>query len=518
MKKKVLFSLLVVFGIVFSLQGLDTAQATIFLDDGRLEISGYFKEQVYIRRNYPKEENDFHSSKLNFARTSFLVEALYKWKQEDDYAVNLFLGVHWWYEAMAKIDDEFRRGVPHRVRHEYSMPRQDDFISEAYIDIIKGPWQFKIGKQIVVWGETNLQRTADVINPLDLRYGSPGTENWEDIKLGLYMIRGFYQTELPGSLNFEFIFNPGHFEAQRLPYEGTLRGPHPGATSFNPGKIFGITHWQFEKARKDEPGWALSNWEFGFKVRGYTWDIDWAIFYFNTLNDAPTANASRLNEYTLIYVRNGLGSMVFNENRHPNPDSYRKRVFNFKRYEVIGGTAQTIIDKLHGSEWRLEWFYEIGNHWNKGTNGERDETYAEVQRDIAGFGLTYADRGLIPYFGRRWFDSKKLTWSFTVFYEKVINHDGDLILDSGRGHRPGDSHATVFTWSFQQFALKSKLMFMFTGSYNPIGKYFLSPIISYAPGAHWRFEAAFAIYGSSASRNKGLYDKDGVLIRARYEF
>ena len=34
------------------------------------------------------------------------------------------------------------------------------------------------------------------------------------------------------------------------------------------------------------------------------------------------------------------------------------KVFNYKRYEVLGGTAQTIIESLHGSEWRFEWFYK----------------------------------------------------------------------------------------------------------------------------------------------------------------
>jgi hypothetical protein len=519
MKKKILISLLTIFSGIFIFQGVDTARAYIFLIDGQLQINGYFKEQFYIRNHIPKEEKDFHETNLNFARTSFAIEALYKLVQEDDLTINLFGGFHYYYEAISRIDEEFRRGLPHRVRHEYSMPRQDDLITEAYIDVQKGPWQFKIGKQIVVWGETNLQRTADVINPLDLRYGSPGTENWEDIKLGLYMLRGFYQSELPGSLLFEFLFIPGDFEAQRLPYEGTLRGPHPGKTSFNPGKIHGITHWLFEKARKDEPGWNLKdNWEFGFKVRGYTWDIDWSVFYFNTLRDAMTANPNRITPYTLQYVRAGLGTLITGSHRHPNPDWYHKRVFNYKRYEVIGGTAQTIIEKLHGSEWRFEWFMEIGNHWNKGDGGNASEIYDEVKRDIIGGGLTYADRFEIPYFTRRLFDNKKLTVSFMVFYEKILNHDRDLVIDTGRGHRPGDSHATIFTWSFQQFVFHQQLMFMFTGSYNPIGKYFMSPIISYAPGQHWRFEAAFPVYGSKASRNKGLYDKDGVLIRLRYEF
>ena len=61
-------------------------------------------------------------------------------------------------------------------------------------------------------------------------------------------------------------------------------------------------------------------------------------------------------------------------------------------------------------------------------------------------------------------------------------------------------------------------MIMFTGSYNPIGKYFICPIFSYAPGAHFRYEIAIPIYGSKASKNRGLWDKDGALIRIRYEF
>ncbi len=518
MKKKVFMLVCLVAGGVFVFPAAQPVRAMVFLMDGKFLVNGYFKQQVYLRTHIPSEEKDFHSGSLNFARTSMFVEGLYKLIKKEDLTINLFAGLHWYYEAIARFDEEVRRGIPHRVRHEYSMPRQDDFITEAYIDIIKGPWQFKIGKQIVVWGETNLQRTADVINPLDLRYGSPGTENWEDIKLGLYMIRGFYQSNLPGQLLFEFIFNPGDYEAQRLPYEGTLRGPSPATTSFNPGKIHGITHWLFEKARKDEPGWNTSNWELGLKVRGYTWDIDWSIFYFNCLNDAFTANPRRINAYTRGYVRAGLESIIYDQNAHPNPDSFGKRVFNYKRYEVIGGTAQTIIDWLHGSEWRLEWFYEIGQHWNKGENGEDNAIYDEVKRDIIGGGLTYADRFEIPYFSRRWFDNKKLTVSFTIFYEKVLNFDRDLLLDSGRGHRTGDSHATSFTWSFQQFAFHQKVMFMFTGSWRPHGKYFMSPIIAYAPGKHWRCEAALALYGYKSTSNKGLHDKDGLLVRVRYEF
>jgi hypothetical protein len=141
-----------------------------------------------------------------------------------------------------------------------------------------------------------------------------------------------------------------------------------------------------------------------------------------------------------------------------------------------------------------------------------------VRRDTFGFGLEARDYFKIPYFTHAWFDDKKASISLTWFYEKILNHDKDLVVRSGRGHRPGDSHASEVAWSVSQYWFHSQLFTMFTGSYNFIGKYFMCPIIGYAPGRHWRFEGGWAIYGSKSSSNKGLYDKDSVLFRVRYEF
>jgi hypothetical protein len=61
--------------------------------------------------------------------------------------------------------------------------------------------------------------------------------------------------------------------------------------------------------------------------------------------------------------------------------------------------------------------------------------------------------------------------------------------------------------------------FVFTGSWDPeIKKGFVSPMISYGPGNHWRFEGGPVIYCGSYKFNRGSYDKDSILIRIRYEF
>ena len=371
-----------------------SSQATVFLMDGKLQLNGYIKEQAYLRLNIPKEEDKFHKTNFDFLRTSVFLETLYKLHQSEDFTVNLFAGFRYFWMHETRIDSQLKRAIPSYAYKEYTHPRNDEFLTEAYVHLIKGPWELRAGKQIVVWGETDIKRTADVINPVDVRYGSPGTEDWETLKQGLWMLRGFYQSELPGNLMFELLVIPGDFRYARVPIEGTHYGPSPAVTSFNPGKGFGIYSWMQEKARRDAPTeWTLRNTEVGFKIRGFTWDIDWSVFYFNTRSDVPVAN-DKFSKFANTYVFSGLKSILTGSKIDPDFPGYK--VFNYNRYEVIGGTAQTIIDSLHGSEWRLEWFYEMGNHFNKGVNNDSSEIYAICERDTIGGGLVYSDRFRIP--------------------------------------------------------------------------------------------------------------------------
>ena len=70
----------------------------------------------------------------------------------------------------------------------------------------------------------------------------------------------------------------------------------------------------------------------------------------------PPIRTSR--KFANTYVFSGIKSILTGSEIDPAFPGYK--VFNYKRYEVLGGTAQTIIEQLHGSEWRFEWFYEIG--------------------------------------------------------------------------------------------------------------------------------------------------------------
>jgi len=114
------------------------------------------------------------------------------------------VGFKYWWQKAQYFDQDYRRSIPHHERKDWAHPRsfQDDVLTETYIDVSTGPWKIRLGKQIVIWGQLDLERVADVVNPIDIRRGPPGVNTWEEVKQGLWMIRLFYQSELPGKPSF----------------------------------------------------------------------------------------------------------------------------------------------------------------------------------------------------------------------------------------------------------------------------------------------------------------------------
>ncbi len=520
MKKRFPLFIVAVAAFVYSLASAPQALAVITLMDGDLRLDGFIKEYIYIRYNIPRLEHQlFHDMNADEILTSALINILYKIKQDSCQTLNVFASFKYYYDTAPTFDDALKSGIPSNQRAWYQKPKDEDIISETYLDYIREPFNIKIGKQIVVWGETDIKRTVDVVNPLDLRYGSPGVISWSEMKLGMWMIRAFYQSQLPGNLLFEGIYNPGYFQGIRLPVEGTQWGPSPATTSFNPGHGSGIYNWVVTDAwRRYQPKkWQMGNWQLGFRVRGFTWNIDWTLLYINQLTQAPVAYSQPIYNYTINYVVAGIRSLDTGETI--KPEHYDgPRPYAWKRYQLFGGTAQTTIDALHGSVWRLEWFYEHNAPYNKGTDASTSAIYDIVKRDTFGFGLNYGDKFQIPYITRYWFQNQFLQVSLTAFYEKIFNYSKDLIVDGSRDHEFNCSSSQTYSWNIMQQWDNAIWTFVFTGSYSPIGKWFMAPMIGYGPGNHWRIEGGPVIYHSNNRVNKGYYDKSSVLLRIRYEF
>ena len=238
--------------------------------------------------------------------------------------------------------------------------------------------------------------------------------------------------------------------------------------------------------------------------------------YFNTLTDMGIAYPDRLNALGQQYVKAGLRSQVTGETINPG-DWPKHKVFRVKRYQVVGGTAQTMIGSLNNLITRLEWVYVIGDWYNKSPGGDTSASYYDrVQRDSLNLALDFSQVFTLPYITHNWCNDKKLSVSITLNYGKIFNHDGDLIVSSSRNQRPGDSHAFSVSYSFQQFFWHYKGMLMLLGNFTGYKKYMIVPMFAYIPSDHWRYEVGFLCFGDRT--HSASAKKDSVMLRLRYEW
>jgi len=91
--------------------------------------------------------------------------------------------------------------------------RFENRLREAYIDLrLKQiPLSFRLGKQQIVWGETDNFRLLDRVNALDLTWRLQ-QESWDELRIPYWMIKGLWNIDRLGPLSstfVEFYWNPG---------------------------------------------------------------------------------------------------------------------------------------------------------------------------------------------------------------------------------------------------------------------------------------------------------------------
>jgi hypothetical protein len=516
--------------MVILLCGPPRAPAMTEFLDGTLLVSGFVKETVYYQLQ-PWDRSDIsnHRERIDFLYTSAFIEGLYKVHQSAGLDIQLYAGFRWWREKTELVSSRTRRDVNSFDRNHYNGPRsfEKDVLTEAYIMIDRGPLEVRIGKQILIWGQLDTNRVADVVNPLDLRWGVPGMDTWAEIKKGLWMVRALYTSSLPGNLVFEGIFNPGHYVPMHQAYVGSHWGPKAfkSRRAFTDGQEMGLWPWMYEKVYRDAPYFNTNNYEWGLRIQGTTNNFYWTLLYFNHLTDWGIASTrdGAIDRFAMQYVRAGIRSQITGDPLDPGPwPGYR--VFNFKRYQTIGGTVTTYVPWLRQSTWDLEWFYEIDSPFNLGRGGSDRELYGETRKDVLGLALKYTDRLRLPMFLEKLVQTNKLIdFSITYFWEKIFGDSHDLIK-ADRNHLPGDTVADgISLWAKVE-------MFNTNFVLVPVGQYLFRtnrwyavlPLTYYFPRPYENFRATMGFKFYGARRNNPLGNswdrRDSLFFRFEYQF
>jgi hypothetical protein len=221
---------------------------------GPFEVSGNVSTQELIRMTDVTQYSLVQQRNTLKLRLDFW--ALDGGKLLDRYAVplvdraKLFLLYRGVYDSIY----DFTPGILQKNIYKQSIPDHLDDLSSSYRDSIKFentlreaytdltlknlPLSFRLGRQQIVWGETDNFRLLDRVNSLDLTWHLQ-QESWDELRIPYWMIKGLWDIGRFGPLSNTFVeayWNPGDwYPAKKTflprPWSVPLTDPLPVAAS-----------------------------------------------------------------------------------------------------------------------------------------------------------------------------------------------------------------------------------------------------------------------------------------------
>lgn len=180
--------------------------------------------------------------------------------------------VRWKLNARAELDGAFDLEDEHYPAAVRRDQRRDFMLREAYVDVGHGDWEFRFGRQHVVWGEMVGFFFADVVSARDMR-DFLQTE-LERMRIGQWAVRA------------EYFGTDTHFELLWVPKPSFDRIGKPGSD-------FYAYPWMPADTvvSEDRPGDDLDDGNWGARVSHLVGGWDLSAFYYHSYDVAPTLHA-----------------------------------------------------------------------------------------------------------------------------------------------------------------------------------------------------------------------------------
>ncbi|MFH1639266.1 MAG: DUF1302 family protein [Chloroflexota bacterium] len=513
-----------VWGLAFSAYGFAP------LLDGKLSISGYLQNQSSYRTGG-------EGAGLVSSENRLQVEVDAKVHQNVS-VYGVFRGIYDAAYDLRSGSDSWNRnyaGSRDILQNEYSL-------RELYTDISLGRWDFRIGKQQVVWGETDGLRLMDMVNPLDMRRQF-SSRDWEDIRIPLTMVKATYGIDTMHNTFLELLWNPGDVRRDKIYADTTMsedyRSPWTIPNSPASLQIQGLRSpnslapWvsvptSVEVGEEDTPSWInVNKSEFGGRLGGELGGWFATLNYWQGFSKTPVVKAD------LSPLSPALGYMataappppwgpppfpgtfdqaVFDSLLPPLPVNFR---FEYPRERVIGFT----FNKATGMwVWRGEFATRLDKHYNKtefpfGPLGLPNIVIAErtVQSSMLGFDY----KTWIPLLNpeKMWFISGQ------VFYDHIFGYDKEL-TDGPYSQKCREDSLAFSLMINTEYHMGRICPEILTVYHAATTGWYLKPRVEFKYGDHWRPEIGGLVYiGDQYELPFGaVKDNDEIYIRLKYQF
>ena len=392
-----------------------------------------------------------------------------------------------------------------------------DVLQEAHVTWSTGDFLFRLGKQIVVWGETDAIRLMDQINPLDQRRGITDVE-FESTVMPIWLVRADYYFDVGSSwlqdLGLEMIFNPNaDFVPERLTYPGN---EHLGIWAIDvPMDMgpMGKAHMgSFNDDISEPDEWDPDGFEYGIRLKAVAWDAIITLNYFygrdnnraaifvpampiiepNGFDDQPVVHLSRKGHYPLFRFAGATFT----------------RDFESLNLSALGGVAPVL---------RLEGLFGKNNTFstNLPPGLDRFEKYDEIRYAI---GIDWKIK--IP-----WLNPRAYFTLMPQFYHRhIFSYPTDHKLMDGAGPPvPENTYMTTFRISTTYFHNKLEPSFTWVGDHSYHSGFFI-PQLKYEYDDQWNFTLGAVLIDGSGDVNRAgqglhkLRNKDHIFFTASYRF
>ncbi len=183
-----------------------------------LSIMGYINQTATyaLHNNRPDNKDGFNS---------FLTQGLFETRYEASQKLVLFnslkLNADWAYPIYSGSSEWREKGFSDSRDRLFVYDKFRDFVGEAHVT-----WKpndqffFRIGKQIIQWGETDGFLLMNQVNPVDQRRGI-GDVQFENTIIPIWLVRAEYNPPIESTwlqnLNVQFIFDPNADFAKNQP-------------------------------------------------------------------------------------------------------------------------------------------------------------------------------------------------------------------------------------------------------------------------------------------------------------
>ena len=415
---------------------------------------------------------------------------------------------------------------------------------EAYLDLSRGPWFFRLGRQNLSWGETDAFRILDLINPIDNTFGT-FFEPLDDRRIPLWMLRGSLDMGTHGpltSLGLEAFWVPGSIDNTTAPLWRPFLYIAPDATPYavpQPEVPF--------PSVKNVPGKKLSSSRYGARVTGVLFDnLGFTLAHFFTFTDEPmlrtVAPEGNLGSVALEMSHNQLKITGASINYYePNTDfvirsevamSWDEPVFIREQNMALAGEGDYITGLFPGGTGLTELLASLDLPWpglpqpgtySGGTIPERDILRWMVGLDKF-FWLRALNRTNTFLISGQWFSQLVLDWDESLGYPIATAPD-DILEQSeidqllyafnfSNRHRLESNFTLLLSTMYWNGRLIPEVVTI----YDARGAWYVQPKLTVGIGP-WRISVMYnTTIGKMADLGVGVYrDRDQVAFKVTYQ-